>query len=107
MVTNEGIQMVDNQDKEPYLGTLRFWRIGYLVLSIAIVAIFIAMTVLLEITRQITLIVDLGYASPFWFSVFILLVIQGFLVGMWLSIQIIFGCTHPINKPYYWRWVFL
>ncbi len=99
--------MVDNQIKEPYPGTLRFWRIGYLVLSAAIVAIFITMTMLLEITRQITVLIDWGYASPFWFSVFILLLIQGFLVGMWLSIQIIFGCTHPVHKPHYWRWLLL
>ncbi|MFX1540538.1 MAG: hypothetical protein ACFFBX_07185 [Promethearchaeota archaeon] len=99
--------MVNNEINELYPGTLRLWRIGYIVLSAAIVSIFIAMTVLLEITRQITLIIDWGYASPFCFSVLILFLIQGFLVGMWLSIQIIFGCTHPIHKPHYWRWILL
>ncbi|MFW9985326.1 MAG: hypothetical protein ACFFDJ_02045 [Candidatus Odinarchaeota archaeon] len=99
--------MVNNEINELYPGTLRLWRIGYIVLSAAIVSIFIAMTVLLEITRQIALIIDWGYASPFCFSVLILFLIQGFLVGMWLSIQIIFGCTHPIHKPHYWRWILL
>ncbi len=99
--------MVNNEINELYPGTLRLWRIGYIVLSAAIVSIFIAMTVLLEITRQITLIIDWGYSSPFCFSVLILFLIQGFLVGMWLSIQIIFGCTHPIHKPHYWRWILL
>lgn len=99
--------MADNQIKELYPGLVRVWRIGYVVLSIAIVAIFISIVVLLEITRQLALVVHYSFASPFLFSVLILLFIQGVLVGMWLSMQVIFGCTHPTHKPYYWRWVLL
>ncbi len=99
--------MADNQIKEPYPGLVRVWRIGYVVLSTAIVAIFISIVVLLEITRQLALVIHYSYASPFLFSVLILLFIQGVLVGMWLSIQVIFGSTHPTHKPHYWRWVLL
>ena len=99
--------MANNQTEQPYRGLVRAWRIGFIILSSSMVAIFISVAVFLEISRQISLAIDWSFASLFWFAALILLVIQGALIGVWLSIQVVLGSTHPIYKQHHWRWVFI
>ena len=99
--------MAENQTVDVIPGKVRSWRIGFLILSSVMVTISISVAVLLEVSRQITFLFHWSYVSPYWFAAIILLICQGFLIGAWLSIQVVFGSTHPRYKHHHWRWVFI
>jgi len=100
--------MGNEEGKGRYPGLIPCWRIGYVVLSAAITAIFAATAVLLEVSRQTALTSGYGGDSlPFVFLALILLLVQGFVVGVWLTMTVIFGCTHPVHGRCHWRWPIL
>lgn len=106
-LNRKGIEMTENQTVDVIPGKVRSWRIGFLVLSSVMVAISISVAVLLEVSRQITFEFHWSYVGPYWFAAEFLLICQGFLSGAWLSIQVVFGSTHPKYKHHHWRWVFI
>jgi hypothetical protein len=84
------------------------WRIGFVFLSIAITCLFIIAIIILEITRQTFIQGFLGLviSTLQFFSLFFILIITG-LVGIWYTMIVIFGTTHPKYPPDYSRWVII
>ena len=91
--------------EESYPGLAPSWRFGFIVLSAVITALFAVAAVLLEFSRQATMAMSYIYPDPFVFFASVIMLVQGFLVGGWLGMLIVLGCTHPKHRPYQWRWV--
>lgn len=84
------------------------WRIGFVLLSIAITCLFIIAIVILGISRLsfIQGFLGLAISTLQFFSLFFILIIMG-LGGVWYTMIVIFGTTHPKYPPDYSRWVII
>ncbi|MHA2428566.1 MAG: hypothetical protein ACXADB_11130 [Candidatus Hermodarchaeia archaeon] len=82
------------------------WRIGFVHLSITITCLFIVAIIFLGIAWQTFIQGFGGLAISIlqFFSLFFILIITG-LVGIWYTMIVIFGTTHPKYPPDYSRWV--
>ncbi|MFX1576710.1 MAG: hypothetical protein ACFFCF_06015 [Promethearchaeota archaeon] len=89
---------------ELYPGFNRVWRVGFIILTIAIISLFVSQLVLFELVRQAMLQSVWWLASPNSFFNFILIVSITVLIGAWYSMIVVFGCTHP-KHPKYGEWV--
>ncbi|MFX1562955.1 MAG: hypothetical protein ACFFDP_06575 [Promethearchaeota archaeon] len=81
------------------------WRIGFIMLSVFTVLLFIGEVVLLELARQAALQLDSVYLTIHLVNSYGPITLGTWAVGGWLSLCIIFGCTHPTKKPNYQRLV--
>ncbi|MFX1509957.1 MAG: hypothetical protein ACFFBR_06595 [Promethearchaeota archaeon] len=90
---------------EVYSGLKKAWRFGFLILTLAILCLFVSQIILFELTLQAFLL------SNWWFSVnvqffgVIFTVIITMLIGPWFSMIVIFGSTHPKYGTQYWQWL--
>ncbi|MFX0077676.1 MAG: hypothetical protein ACFE8O_00400 [Candidatus Hermodarchaeota archaeon] len=87
-------------------GVQPVWRIGFVLLSIAITCLFIIAIVILGNSRLNYIQGVLGLATNIvqFFSLFFILIITG-LVGIWYTMIVIFNTTHPKYPSDYSRWV--
>lgn len=87
-----------------YPGFDRVWRVGFIILTIAIISLFVSQLILFELVRQALLKSVWWLASPNLFINFILIMAITVLIGAWYSMIVVFGCTHP-KHPKYGEWV--
>jgi hypothetical protein len=90
---------------EPYPGSKRAWRLGFVILTIIILCLIISQIVLFELTRQAFLLSNWWFGVHMQFFSLIFTLVITMLVGPWFSMIVIFGSTHPKYGAQYWQWL--